>query len=51
MTVSTTGAILEAVLHYVSLGLASALLVGIWLAFEDLRRIVRDEAPAPRGRR
>lgn len=51
MTGTTTGAILEAVLHYLSLGLASALLVGIWLAFDDLRQIVRDAPAGDRGRR
>lgn len=51
MTGATTVVIVESVLHYVGLGLASALLVGIGLAWHDLRQIVREAAPAPRGRR
>lgn len=47
----TVMALRETATHYLGLGLASALLVGIGFAFEDLRRIVQDEAPAPRGRR
>lgn len=41
----------ETAIYYLGLGLASAFYVGIWFAFDDLRQIVREAAPAPRGRR